>query len=80
MPGNAKARRERRLEAARGYLMLDMTGHALRELDGISDPERCPFALHQLRGEALRRSGEYATALAASRRKGSPATFKRAAW
>lgn len=67
MPGNARARRERRLEAARGYLMLDMPAHALRELDAIADPQRCPFPLNQLRGEALRRSGEYDGALAAYR-------------
>lgn len=65
MSSSARARRERRLEAARGYLMLDMPGHALGELDAIADPERCRFSINQLRGEALRRNGDYQTALSA---------------
>ena len=65
MASSARKRRERRLEAARGYLMLDMPQHALRELEAISDPHRCIFPLNQLRGEALRHSGDYDTALTA---------------
>ena len=65
MSANARLRRERRLEAARGYLILDMPGHALRELDAIADPERCRFSLNQLRGEALRRNGDYDAAVSA---------------
>ena len=45
--------------------MLDMPEHALRELDAIADPERCRFPINQLRGEALRRNGDYDSALSA---------------
>lgn len=63
MPSSARKESERRLEAARGYLMLDMPDHALRELHSIEDPEEHPFAFHQLRGEALREKGEHHAAL-----------------
>lgn len=65
---SARARRERRLEAARGYLALDMPKQALRELNAIDSPDDCPFAAHQLRGEALRQHADYESALAAYRR------------
>lgn len=68
MSSNSRTRRERRLEAARGYLMLDMPRHAVRELDAIEDPEKIPFELNQLRGEALKLRGEYEAALAAYNR------------
>jgi Flp pilus assembly protein TadD len=60
---SARTRRERRLEAARGYLALDMPNQALRELNAIDDPEECPFAAHHLRGEALRQREDYESAL-----------------
>ena len=58
-------RRERHLEAARGYLFLDMPDHALRELREIRDPEECVFEANCLRGEALRQKKEFEAALAA---------------
>jgi len=65
MSKNARTRRERTLEAARGYLALQMPKHALRELSSIEDPDKIPFAINQLRGEALRQGGEHQKALAA---------------
>lgn len=62
---SARRRRERLLEAARGYLLLDMPDHALEQLDAIPEPERSPFVINELRGEALRAKGEYAAALKA---------------
>jgi tetratricopeptide (TPR) repeat protein len=61
-------RRERRFEAARGYLLLEMPEHALRELAGIEDPEECWFEIEQLRGEALREQQDYDSALEAFQR------------
>jgi tetratricopeptide (TPR) repeat protein len=60
-------RRERRLEAARGYLFLDMPDHALRELRDIGDPEECVYESNCLRGEALRQKKNFEAALAAFR-------------
>lgn len=65
MSKSARVRREKRLEAALGYLMLEMSGHALRELNAIDDPERCPFEYNKLRGEALKLQGQYEAALEA---------------
>jgi len=39
----------RRLQAASGYLDLEMPDHALRALDGIVHPETTPFEFHLLR-------------------------------
>ena len=47
----ARMRSLRHLEAARGYLDLEMPGHALRELDEIG--KNYPFQQARLRGEAL---------------------------
>jgi len=68
MARNARARREKLLEAARGYLTLDLPVHALKQLRAIKDPEKCPFAISQLRGEALRQNKEYDAALNAYHR------------
>lgn len=65
MSKNLRVQRERKLEAARGYLELEMPQHALRELNGIEDPENCMQAVHQLRGEAMRVKGDFADALRA---------------
>ncbi len=65
MVNSARARRERLLEAARGYLALDMPDHALEQLTAIENPEKCVFDLCQLRGEALRQKEQYKPALAA---------------
>jgi len=60
---SARTRRERRLEAASGYLALDMPQQALRELNAIDEPEECSFSIEQLRAEALRQQEEYDSAL-----------------
>lgn len=53
--------RERRLEAARGYLMLDLPEQALRELRQVS--EHC-IDWHALNGDALRTLCRFEEALA----------------
>lgn len=65
MIGKARKQRERKLEAASGYLELEMPEHALRELNAITDPEAIPFEFHQMRGEALRAAGKFEAALSA---------------
>ena len=62
------SRCERRLEAADGYLLLEMPDHALRELDAVSDPEPVAFRYYQLRGEALRQKCRHEEALPAFER------------
>lgn len=61
-------KRERRLEAAEGYLALDMPDHALHELEGVPDPEQCSYEVNLLRGEALRQKREHEAALRFYRR------------
>lgn len=56
-------RRKRRMDAAEGYLLLDMPDHALRELDAVDRTDEYSFEWNQLRGEALRQKQEYAEAL-----------------
>lgn len=63
MVKNLQLRRERRLEAAQGYLALDMCDHALAELQAIADPEECAPEYYCLRGEVLRQKKDYAPAL-----------------
>lgn len=58
-------KRERRLEAARGYLALDMPDHALKELRAVDDPGACRFEFSRLQGEALRQKHCYAEAFQA---------------
>jgi Flp pilus assembly protein TadD len=65
MSTSARRHRERRLEAASGYLELDMAEHALRALDEIKDPETIPFEFNHLRGEALKALGRWEAALRA---------------
>ena len=65
---NPRMLRERRLDAARGYLMLDMPDQALQELAAIEQPEKCAGEFHLLRGEALRNKKDYHAALAAYNR------------
>jgi tetratricopeptide (TPR) repeat protein len=40
-----------------------MPDHALEQLAEIDDPQRCPFEIHQLRGEAFRDKKEHRRAL-----------------
>jgi len=65
MANSLQNRRKKFLNAAEGYLMLDMPDHALTELDQITDPENCLFKESKLRGEALRMKEEYGPALVA---------------
>lgn len=59
---------ERRLDAARGYLQLEMPDQALEELDEIGDPDTFAFDWHLLRGEALRNRSDYRAAIKAYHR------------
>lgn len=65
MTGSVRKRRERLLNAARGYLFLEMPDHALTELSGIDDPERSPFTYYELKGEALKQKEDHRGALLA---------------
>lgn len=59
---------ERRLDAARGYLLLEMPDQALEELDEVDDPDAVAFDWHLLRGEALRERKDYRAAIKAYHR------------
>ena len=61
---NLKRRRERLLEAARGYLTLEMPDHALRELRRIDSSDEDLFDIYQIKGESLRQKKEHDEALA----------------
>lgn len=58
-------RAARRLDAARGYLALEMPDHALAELAAIAEPHRHRFDLSRLSGDALRLLGRFDEAAAA---------------
>lgn len=62
---NPQRDRQRKLEAACGYLELNMPEHALRELSRIPDPESIPLDFHRLRGEGLRALDRFEEALEA---------------
>ena len=55
--------RQKRLEAARGYLQLGMPVQASRELDKVPDSLRDNFDFQILKGESLRESEQYADAV-----------------
>ena len=59
------SQRRRRLEAARGYLLLEMPDHAFKELQQIPGPTVDDFEVFQLCGEAWRQKQEYEDALVA---------------
>jgi tetratricopeptide (TPR) repeat protein len=59
---------QRRLEAARGYLLLNMPDQALEELNEIDDPDAAAFEWNLLRGEALRERKDYRAAIKAYQR------------
>lgn len=63
--GNLERRRKRHLEAASGYLMLDMPDHALKELQAIGGADAGCFEVYALKGEALRQQRDYEGALQA---------------
>lgn len=58
----------RKLEAARGYLLLGMADQALEELNDVDDPAAVEFEWHLLRGEALRTRRDFRSAIAAFQR------------
>src|SRR5262249_31796387 len=68
MTYNPSRRMSRRLEAARGYLLLNMADQALEELDEVDDPDAVAFEWNFLRGEAYRERREYKTAIKAYQR------------
>lgn len=53
----------RQLEAARGYLLLEMPDQAFAALEKIANPALVAFDYHHLRGETLRSKQHYAEAL-----------------
>ena len=55
--------RQRRLEAAKGYLALGMAGAALKELQRITDREACLFDYSLLSAEAYRDLKQYENAV-----------------
>lgn len=55
--------KQRAIEAAEGYLMLDLPDAALRRLGIFTNPEAIPPAVEQLRGEAFRLKEDYERAL-----------------
>lgn len=61
-------RTERSLEAARGYLMLEMPEHALRELRSVENTPDVAFELQRLQGEAFRQKQCYEESLQAFER------------
>lgn len=56
---------ERRIEAARGYLTLEMPEHALRELNEIPEAGRNRVDCLRLRGDALRGMSQFEAAIVA---------------
>lgn len=56
---------QKRLDAARGYLLLSMPRQALDELRRIEEFPSCRFDLNLLRGEAYRDQQNYAAAMTA---------------
>ena len=65
---DASRRAKRRMDAAQGYLMLDLPDRALRELDEIIDTDGATYEYHLLRGEALRAKSDHRAALDAFRK------------
>ncbi len=60
---NPRARREKLISAAQGYLEFDLAERALEALDAIVDPEEAKFMVLSLRGQALRMLDRYEEAL-----------------
>ena len=60
---NERVLRERHIEAAGGYLTLELPDRALSALNEIKDPDKCPFELNKLRGEAFRQKKQHEKAL-----------------
>jgi tetratricopeptide (TPR) repeat protein len=58
----------RKLQAAQGYLLLEMPDQALAELNEIDDRSAAEFEWNLLRGEALRMRGDFRGAIVAFQR------------
>ena len=56
---------QKRLDAARAYLLLSMPGYALNELRRLDEYPSCRFDLNLLRGEAYRDQQDYPAAMQA---------------
>lgn len=65
---DASRRLKRRMDAAQGYLMLDLPDRALCELDEIVEADEVTYEYHLLRGEALRAKADHYAALDAFRK------------
>ena len=63
MAASSLDRQQRLLEAARGYLELNMPDYAINELRQIRSLDSCAFDWHSLMGHAQRLKSEYHTAL-----------------
>lgn len=64
---DASKRVKRRMDAAQGYLMLDLPDRALHELNEIVDTDEVTYEYHLLQGEALRSKSDHPAALVAFR-------------
>lgn len=60
---DAKKRLKRRMEAAQGYLMLELPDRALQELQGVDTDSYKAFDVLLLRGEAYRAKADFQSAL-----------------
>lgn len=65
---DASRRAKRRMDAAQGYLMLDLPDQALRELGELVAADQATYGYHLLRGEALRAKSDHRAALEAFRK------------
>ena len=63
MSRSVRIRREKLLAAAEGYLELGLPRQALESLAEIADPDKAPFKVPYLQGEALRSLERHAEAL-----------------
>lgn len=63
MAHHSQRRYKKKVDAAEGYLMLEMPDHALHELAHTSFPQEFTFQAAHLQGDAYRTKEEYSTAL-----------------
>jgi tetratricopeptide (TPR) repeat protein len=63
MAAATAAQQQRAIEAAQGYLMLELPDAALRRLGLFPDAESAPAVVEQLRGEAYRQKEDFEQAL-----------------
>lgn len=82
MHQNAVLKVLRRLEAAEGYLELDMPTHAMTELDAIDEAGPFEASITLLKGEAFKSQEKYEEAIAALQKAAQmiPAPHNRRAW